>query len=227
MKVALYARVSKSDDSQTTENQLLRLREYAKAESFQIYEEYQDFASGADPNRPALERMLRDAKGHRFSLILAVRLDRIARSMVNFHDMLKGLDEAHVRFHCVDQPEISTDTSTGKLVMGILGYVAQFERDLIRDRTKAGLVRAKAQGAVLGRPKKIVSLKKIEELKESGISSREIARQLGISKRTLQRRAKNEGGKTTLENSQNQDGANTDDYGAKEVEKHEKNHNKR
>ena len=221
MKVALYARVSKSDDSQTTENQLLRLREYAKSEGFQVYEEYEDFASGADPNRPALEKMLKDARGHRFSLILAVRLDRIARSMVNFHDMLKELDHAHVRFHCVDQPEISTDTSTGTLVMGILGYVAQFERDLIRDRTKAGLARAKAQGVVLGRPKKAITWGEVSEYRSSGMSLDVIAASLGVSKSTVRRVLKKEGAKSTLKTDEIQLCPNTDDYDAKEAENHE------
>ena len=221
MKVALYARVSKSDDSQTTENQLLRLREYAKSEGFHVYEEYEDFASGADPNRPALEKMLKDARGHRFSLILAVRLDRIARSMVNFHDMLKELDHAHVRFHCVDQPEISTDTSTGTLVMGILGYVAQFERDLIRDRTKAGLARAKAQGVVLGRPKKAITWGEVSEYRSSGMSLDVIAASLGVSKSTVRRVLKKEGAKSTLKADEIQLCPNTDDYDAKEAENHE------
>ncbi len=193
MKIALYARVSKSDDSQTNENQLLRLREYAKTEGHQVIEEYQDFASGADPNRPALEKMLRDARGHRFTLILAVRLDRIARSMVNFHDMLKILEEAHVRFHCVDQPEISTDSSTGKLVMGILGYVAQFERDLIRDRTKAGLYRARAQGVILGRPKVTITPGRISSLRSSGMNLQAIAESVDVSVSTVRRVLKKEG----------------------------------
>jgi len=220
VKVALYARVSKSDDSQTTENQFLRLREYAKSEGFQVYEEYEDFASGADPNRPALEKMLKDARGHRFSLILAVRLDRIARSMVNFHDMLKELDHAHVRFHCVDQPEISTDTSTGTLLMGILGYVAQFERDLIRDRTKAGLARAKAQGVVLGRPKKAITWGEVSEYRSSGMSLDVIAASLGVSKSTVRRVLKKEGAKSTLKADEIQLCPNTDDYDAgKKVKK--------
>lgn len=203
MKVALYARVSKSDNSQTNENQLLRLREYVKLEGHQIIEEYQDFASGADPNRPALEKMLRDARGHRFNLILAVRLDRIARSMVNFHDMLKVLEEAHVRFHCVDQPEISTDSSTGKLVMGILGYVAQFERDLIKDRTKAGLYRARAQGVLLGRPKTGVTPGQVVSLRGHGWTLDRIAEECRVSLSTI-RRLKKEGEESTRETSPNE-----------------------
>jgi len=215
MKVALYARVSKSDDSQTNENQLLRLREYAEAEDCQVVEEYQDFASGADPNRPALEKMLRDARGHRFALILVVRLDRIARSMVNFHDMLKTLEQAHVRFHCVDQPEISTGSSTGKLVMGILGYVAQFERDLIRDRTKAGLYRARAQGKVLGRPKTGITWGEVVKYRESGRSLDMIAQDLGVSVSTVRRALKNGGPKPALKSDKISSRSETDDFGTR------------
>jgi putative DNA-invertase from lambdoid prophage Rac len=212
MKVALYARVSKSDDSQTNENQLLRLRDYAKQEGYDVYAEYADLASGADPNRPALERMLKDARGRRFSLILAVRLDRIARSMVNFHDMLKTLSDCKVKFHCTDQPEVSTDSSTGTLVMGILGYVAQFERDLIRDRTKAGLERARAQGKHLGRPKLAVKPGEISDYRASGVSVPNIAKSLGVSKSTVQRRLKMEGVNLPSKNHEIPVYSNTDDY---------------
>lgn len=148
-------------------------------------------------------------------MILAVRLDRIARSMVNFHDMLKSLDRARVRFHCVDQPEISTDSSTGTLVMGILGYVAQFERDLIRDRTKAGLYRARAQGKVLGRPKVAATPGQIVECRGRGLTLSRIAEELHISKSTV-RRLKKEGEEMTRKTSKIPESSQTDDFGQEE-----------
>ena len=82
MKVALYARVSKADDSQDPENQVIRLREYAEGRGWEVYgEPYIDYASGADAFRPALDRMMSDARAHRFGIILVVKIDRIARNM--------------------------------------------------------------------------------------------------------------------------------------------------
>ena len=80
MKVALYARVSKADDSQDPENQLMRLRSYAKMRSWDVYDEYVDRASGADDYRPALDRMMNDAAARRVGLVLTTKIDRIARS---------------------------------------------------------------------------------------------------------------------------------------------------
>ena len=69
MKVALYARVSKSDETQNPENQFIRLRKYAQDQGYEVYEEYVDKASGADPNRPYLDKLLNDAKAHRFKFV--------------------------------------------------------------------------------------------------------------------------------------------------------------
>lgn len=221
MKVALYARVSKSDDSQTTENQLMRLRTYVDDNKYEVYEEYQDFASGADPNRPALEKMMRDARGHRFGIIFAVKVDRIARSNIHLYNMISELAAARVGFHCIDQPEVSTETSTGKALLGILGVMAELERDLIRERTNAGLARARAQGKVIGRPKKMITPGQIADLRASGMTIIGISKKLGVSKNTVIRRMKAEGPKIggpnlTLRNlrkgrASNPDGSETKD----------------
>jgi DNA invertase Pin-like site-specific DNA recombinase len=207
MKVALYARVSKSDKDkdgkfiQNPENQLIRLKKYAQEKGYVVKEEYIyiDRASGADPNREHLERMCRDARANRFSLILAVKLDRIARSMSNFHDLLKEWEAIGVKFHCVDQPEVSTDSSMGRLLMNILGAIAEFERELIRERTLAGLERAKAKGSKLGRRPKTIDFEKVRELKAQGWGIRRIAKELKIAPETLRRGLRNEGGKTARE----------------------------
>lgn len=196
MKVALYARVSKSDDSQDPENQLLRLRSHAKEHGHEVYGEYVDRASGADPNRLELERMLADARGHRFSMILTVKIDRIARSMSNFYTVLQDLERFGVKFHCVDQPEVSTDSAMGKLLMNILGAMAEFERELIRERTKAGLERTRAQGTVLGRKPVVIDMVRVHELRAQGWGIRRIAKELKVAPDTLRRGLRNEGGES-------------------------------
>lgn len=154
MKVALYARVSTRE--QTTDNQLLRLREVAKSRGYEVAGEYLDTASGADPKRPQLEAMLSAAKHGQISRIMALRLDRLARSVINLAELVGNLDAWGVGLEIVDQP-IDTTTPSGRLTYTILSGVAEFERELIRDRTKDGLARAKAQGKTLGRPKRQLS----------------------------------------------------------------------
>ncbi len=193
MKCAIYARVSKADDSQSPENQLRVQRKYAENNGLEIYREYVDRCSGADQHRPALDKMLADARGHRFSTVIVVRVDRIARSMPNLYDVLSSLERAGVGFHCVDQPDISTVTPTGKLMLSILGGVAEFERSLISERTKDGLARARAAGKRLGRPRISVDRARILELRAQGLGYRRIADRLGVSHQTVLNRLKNVG----------------------------------
>jgi len=192
MKVALYARVSKADESQDPENQLMRLREYAKQHEWEILREYSDRASGADANRPELDRMIADARAHRFSLVLVVKVDRLARSVSNLYSLLSELDEFGVKFHCTDQ-NISTESATGKLLLSVLAGIAEFERELISDRTKAGLARAKAKGSQLGRPAMAVDMSRIRELRAQGVGYRKIAEAIGVSHQTVRNRLRKEG----------------------------------
>jgi len=192
MKVALYARVSRSDESQNPENQLMRLIAYANEREWEIVGQYVDTASGADANRPQLDRMMADARARRFSLVLCVKVDRLARSVSNLYALLSEFDARGVKFECIDQ-SITTNTPTGKLLLSILGGVAEFERELIRDRTKAGLARAKAQGKRLGRPRKRVNMERARELRSQGLGYRKIANALGVSYVTVRERLKNGG----------------------------------
>jgi DNA invertase Pin-like site-specific DNA recombinase len=198
MKVALYARVSKSDQSQDPENQLRRLRAYCDERGWEVVKEYSDQASGADPNRPALDRLMADSRARQFKLVLTVKVDRMARSVQNLYKTLEELDGNGVSFECTDQA-ISTHNATGKLLLTILGGVAEFERELIRDRTKAGLARVKAQGKQLGRRESPIDLDRVKELKAQGWGIRRIAKELGVNHQTLRTRLTKEGGKITRE----------------------------
>jgi DNA invertase Pin-like site-specific DNA recombinase len=198
MKVALYARVSKADESQDPDNQLMRLIAYANERDWTITGRYVDMASGADDNRPELDRMMADARARRFGLVLCVKVDRLARSVTSLYRILSELDARGVRFECTDQA-ISTNSPTGKLLLSILAGVAEFERELIRDRTRAGLARARAQGKTLGRPRIPVDMDRARELRAQGLGYRKIAKELGVSHQTMLLRLRNEGVKGAKE----------------------------
>lgn len=196
MKVGLYARVS--TDKQDTDNQMIRLREIAQNRGYEVFDEYVDIASGRNANRPNLDRMMKDAKQHRFDKIIAVKLDRIARSVTNLNNLMNDLYAWNVGIEFIDQP-IDTTTPAGKMILTILGAMAEFERELIVERTNDGLKRARKEGKTLGR--KTVSLsdyqldKARSILKENpNISMNALSKQFtGISRNTLIKCLKEEG----------------------------------
>jgi len=178
----------------------MRLIAYSNERGWEISGQYVDKASGADANRPQLRQMLSDARARRFGLVLTTKIDRIARSSLDLKQIIAELEGRGVKFECSDQP-FSTNTPTGKLLFGILGEIAEFERSLIVERTKAGLARAKAQGKRLGHPRlevgwkgrPRVDIEMIHTLRAEGLSYRAIAQQLGISHQTVKNRLRTEG----------------------------------
>jgi DNA invertase Pin-like site-specific DNA recombinase len=187
-RAALYLRVSTSE--QTTDNQELALRQIAAARGWNVVEVYNDTGiSGAKGRneRPALDAMLHDASRRRFDVVMAWKLDRLGRSTLDLHNNAEHLRVSGVEIFCPGQG-IDTATSAGKLTFTILAGVAEFERDLIRERVNAGIARARAKGVKLGRPK---TEKKIEDqiraLLGSGVGMNKIAAQLGVGKLTVQR----------------------------------------
>jgi DNA invertase Pin-like site-specific DNA recombinase len=154
MKLALYARVSTRDKDQTPETQLHALREYvaARAPDWQTVKEYVDQASATNlRERTAWRELLEQVRKGGIDLVLVTKLDRAFRSAKDTYDNLAYLDQHKVGFIATTQP-IDTSTSTGKLLLGVLAAVAEFERNLIVERTLEGLARARAQGKKLGRP---------------------------------------------------------------------------
>ena len=184
MKVALYARVSTSEDRQDPENQLRRLREFASARGFEVVKEYVDRASGADPNRPALTAMMEAARKGQIGAIAIVRLDRIMRSNINLQRILEDLESWNVRLICLDQP-IDTSSPIGRLLVTVTGAVATFERELISERVRDGMARAKAEGVHVGRPRRTIDQAQVRLLFDEGCSKTEVARLLGIPRSTL------------------------------------------
>lgn len=151
MKVAIYARVSSSD--QTTQTQLLPLREYCQRMNYQVVEEYSDDGfSGKDNNRPAFERLLADMRSGRFNSIVCYKLDRIGRSLTHLLNLFEEFQNKKIGFISLSQ-NIDTNTPEGRMFLQMLMVLAQYERELIVSRTLQGLSRAKKQGKTLGRPK--------------------------------------------------------------------------
>jgi DNA invertase Pin-like site-specific DNA recombinase len=181
-RIALYARVSTTD--QHPEVQLNALRAYAGARSLEVAEVYVDVGvSGAKAKRPALDRLRADAMRRRFDIVAVVKLDRLARSVHHLTTLGQEFEALGVDLVVLDQA-IDTTTPSGKLLFHVLGSIAEFERDLIRERTRAGLAAAKRRGKTLGRPRVISdeASARIRRLHQAGRSLRQIAEVLGVSK---------------------------------------------
>ncbi len=186
-RVALYARVS-TKNSQNPETQLLALRDYAQARRLEVFSEYVDVGiSGSKDSRPALNRLMADAKKRRFDAVLVARFDRFARSTRHLVLALEEFNALVVDFISLSE-SIDTSTPMGKMVYTVIAAVAELERSLIRERVIMGLQRAKAQGRQLGRPRVITCEDQLLKLSEQGLSSRQIARQLSLSPSTVLRR---------------------------------------
>jgi DNA invertase Pin-like site-specific DNA recombinase len=187
MLTAIYARVSTTD--QHCEVQLRELRDYIKRRGWKNAGEYVDEGiSGTRASRPALDRLMQDAAEHRFDCVMVWKLDRFGRSVLNLAQHLQRLEAAGVRFIAVTQ-SIDTDAAnpTSRLLLHILSAVAEFEREMIKERTVAGVRRAIANGKKVGRPKKVFRRDLVVELHGAGKSARVIAGELGIPRSTVQR----------------------------------------
>jgi DNA invertase Pin-like site-specific DNA recombinase len=195
MRVALYGRVSTIDKGQDPEMQLRELREYCERRGWKIAEEYVDAGvSGSKDSRPALNRLMADAHSRKFDTVLVWKIDRWGRSLKHLVTSLADLDAVGVAFVSL-RDNLDLGTPSGRLMMQLLGAMAEFERALIQERVKAGLRNAKAKGKRLGRPRVFVSEHQIQMLRGMGVSWREIADELGVGvgtvHRTAQRRSKN------------------------------------
>ncbi len=152
-RVALYARVSTSNGHQDPEMQLRELREYAQRRELQIVEEYIDSGiSGSKDSRPALNRLMVDVHSRKFDAVLVWKIDRWGRSLKHLVTSLAELDAYGVAFISL-RDNLDLSTPSGRLMMQLLGAMAEFERALIQERVKAGLRNAKAKGVRLGRPR--------------------------------------------------------------------------
>jgi DNA invertase Pin-like site-specific DNA recombinase len=182
LQVAIYVRVSTFD--QEPENQLQELRRYVRARGWQAEEYVDRGVSGVKDRRPALDVLIKDAKQRRFDVLACWRLDRLGRNLKHLITLLEELQALGIAFVSLAEG-IDATTPAGKLQMHILGAIAEFERERIRERVLAGLQRAKAQGRKLGRPRARVPVERV--LSVSALPGAAAARELSVSLSTLKR----------------------------------------
>lgn len=182
-RVAIYARVSTLD--QSTDSQILDLRRYVTDRRWQIFREYCDNGiSGTKDSRPALNALMNDARKRKFAVVLVWRFDRFARSTKHLILALEEFRNLGIDFVSY-QENVDTSSPLGGAIFTIISAVAQLERDIIAERVKAGLRRAREKGKHLGRPVVRVNHDLVSALRAQGLSLRKIASEVGISRTTV------------------------------------------
>ena len=185
MKAVIYARVSTAD--QNCASQLKEVREYLVRMGWENAGEFVDTGfSGSKASRPALDQLMKDASLRKFDCVVVYKLDRFGRSVLHLNQQLAILESLSIRFVAISQG-IDTDAKnpTSRLLLHILSSVAEFERELIKERTLCGIKSAKAKGKTLGRPKRIFQRDEVVRLRDEGMSWRKISEKLGVPTMTV------------------------------------------
>lgn len=187
---AIYARVS--TDRQTVAMQLEALRDFARRSGWTIYREFTDEGfSGKHTTRPAFAAMMEAAHHRKFDVLVVWKLDRLSRSMKDLINTLDELRHLGIDFVSFDDRHLDTTTPAGKLMFHMVAAVAEFEREIIRERVIAGLASAKRKGKRLGRPPVApYLLERAQALRAAGLSFAQIGKRLGISGDVIRKRMK-------------------------------------
>ena len=183
-RCALYLRVSTLD--QHPETQLYDLQQMAKQHGYEIVATYEDRISGAKARRPGLEQMLFDAKRSRFDVVLVWAFDRLARSVKHFLEVLDELNRLNIEFISFRE-NIDTGGPLGRAIVVIVGAIAELERNLIIERVRSGMRRARLEGQRIGRPRVEVDEHAIRRHRAYGQSLSQIAKTFNVSKATVAR----------------------------------------
>lgn len=136
MKVAIYVRVSTEEQDLT--NQIELCKKHCEIHNHEIYKIYKDIFTGTKESRPAFNELLKDMRGYKFNMVIVSKLDRMGRSLSHLLTLFQEFNTKGVQFVAVTQ-NIDTSTASGKLQLQIMGSFAEFERNLISERTKEGL----------------------------------------------------------------------------------------
>lgn len=189
MKAAIYARVSTTE--QNVQTQIVPLTEYAERNGLDIFDVYADIGeSGSKDSRPEFDRMLADMRHGRFKAVLIYKMDRIGRSLQHLLKLFEEFKRRGIDIIILTQ-NIDTTTPEGRFFMKLMMLIAEYERELIQNRIEAGIVRARKQGKILGRPRIQINRYEILRLRQQGLSVREIARRTEQSTSTIHRCIKN------------------------------------
>jgi DNA invertase Pin-like site-specific DNA recombinase len=196
MKAAIYTRVSLDDGRQTAENQRQQLAEFCERMGWDVVGEFTDQKSGKSLDRPGLKRMMAAASKREFDMLVFWDLSRLSRSgVVDVLGVLQQLARWGVAYRSLQEAYLDSLGPFSDVVVSLLASIAKLEREKIRERTLAGLARARKQGRIGGRPRadedaKLVA--SLQRLRDAGKSIREIAATLDKSPTTIQRLVKAE-----------------------------------
>ncbi len=187
--VAIYARMSTS--RQKVDLQLEELKKLIRRSGWKLYKVYVDEGfSGKDTKRPAFNKMMEAAMKREFEILAVWKFDRLSRSLKDLVTTLEELDSLGIDF-VSHENHLDTSTPSGKLVFQVIAAVAEFERDIIVERVKAGMENAKRKGKHVGRPR-IPNhvVEKARKLRKEGKSWREIGSALGADSSGVRKRLK-------------------------------------
>jgi len=177
-------RVSSLD--QHPETQLLDLQQMATQRGYEVVKQYTDRISGAKARRPGLDELMHDARRGNFDVVLVWASDRIARSVKHFLEVLDELNRLNIEFVSFRE-QIDTGGPLGRAIVVIIGAIAELERNLIIERVRAGMRRAKLEGRPIGRQPLDLDREAIRRDRRLGQSLGKIAREHGISRATVHR----------------------------------------
>ena len=182
-RAALYVRVSTVD--QHVESQLYDLRELAVQRGFEVVHEYEDRGvSGTKARCPELDALLADARRKKFSVVLVSAFDRIARSTKNFLQIIDELNSLGVEFMS-RRENIDTSGPMGRLFLTLISSIAELESDLIRERVRAGMRRARLEGRQIGRARLDVDREQVVIDRRTGMSLTQVAKRHNISRASV------------------------------------------
>ena len=191
--VGLYARVSTANHIQDVELQLSELRRVAGQRNWTVLDEYvDDGVSGTEQSRPALDRMMADARSGKIDVIAVWRFDRFARSTQHLLSALEEFRVLGVSFVSIRE-QVDTTTPAGKVLFTLIAAISEFERTLIVERVRAGVANAKSKGIHCGRPKVDADIRPALALLDQGRGLKQVAGILNVSRSTLRRRLEEAG----------------------------------
>jgi len=185
IRVGLYCRVSTID--QNCELQIRELREFCLRRGWTISGEFIDHGvSGAKDSRPELDKLMKSARRREWEICVVWRFDRFARSVKHLVMALEEFQSLGIGFVSY-QEALDTSTPIGKAMFTIIGAMAELERNVVRERVRAGVRNARRNGKQLGRKRVVFDRSRVVELRDGGATVREIATTLGIGRGTVQR----------------------------------------